>query len=61
MLTLNIKGFTRYNDALLRGITIEDTPEEIAEIVMQQEIVSYCTDRGCVSFDTSAIDIGDFL
>lgn len=60
MLTLNTKGFKRYNAALLRGIEINDTPEEIAEIVLQQEIVSYCTSRGCVSFDTSAIDTNDY-
>lgn len=37
--------------AINKGIDIGDTLAEIAEIVMEQDIVSYCNENGCVSFD----------
>ena len=36
--------------ALEKGIPV-DTVEEIIKIVLDQEIVSYCTENGTVSFD----------
>ena len=34
----------------------EDNPQIIAEIVMEQEIVSFCSKNGTVSFDINDID-----
>lgn len=37
----------------------EDNPQIIAEIVLEQEIVSFCSKNGTVSFDINDIDFGE--
>ena len=37
-----------------QGLT-NDTEQDIIAIVLEQEIVSYCTEKGCVSFDINDI------
>lgn len=39
-----------------------DTEQEICEIIAEQEIVSYCTADGCVSFDVNdvVLESGDY-
>lgn len=54
---MNEFNFTReateaHQYALEKGIT-SDTEQEIIDIVLEQEIVSYCTSKGCVSFDVN--------
>lgn len=44
------KAYETYLNALSKGLT-KDTEEEIIQIILEQEIVSYCTSKGCVSFD----------
>ena len=39
-----------YDWAFDLGI-VDDTVDKIVEIVLDQEIVSYCSDKGTVSFD----------
>ena len=54
--TLNKDAKKAYFKALKQGI-VEDSIEEIVAIVEIQEIVSYCTSKGCVSFDDSDLEI----
>lgn len=42
--------------AFAEAIT-EDTPEDIWHIVEEQEIVSYCTSKGSVSFDADDFSV----
>jgi hypothetical protein len=49
-MTFTAKAIEAYEWAAAKGI-VSDTINEIIEIVMEQEIVSYCTSEGCVSFD----------
>ena len=44
------KAYERYLNAKEKGI-VTDTEQEIIDIIYEQEIVSYCTSKGCVSFD----------
>ena len=52
---LNRKAFERYINACEKGILTHDaetaTEQEIINTILEQEIVSYCTSEGCVSFD----------
>ena len=43
--------------ALQKGIPV-DQVDEIIKIVLDQEIVSYCTENGTVSFDYLDVDMG---
>jgi hypothetical protein len=43
--------------ALQKGIPV-DSVDEIIKIVLDQEIVSYCTENGTVSFDYLDVDMG---
>lgn len=45
------EAMDRLKWAINKGIDIGDTLAEIAEIVMEQDIVTYCNENGCVSFD----------
>lgn len=47
---LNREALEAYDWAFDLGI-VDDTVEEIVQIVLDQEIVSYCSDKGTVSFD----------
>jgi len=53
-MTFTVKAIDAYIWAKEKGI-VSDTIDEIINIVMEQEIVSYCTSDGCVSFDTDDI------
>lgn len=50
MHTLNEKAMESWNWANERGINV-DPVKDIVEILYDQEIVSYCNQNGCVSFD----------
>ena len=50
MYTLNEKAMDAWFWAQQKGIKV-DLIEEIVEILYDQEIVSYCNQNGCVSFD----------
>ena len=50
MYEFNRKAFEAYQYGVERGI-VSDTESEIINIILRQEIVSYCTSKGCVSFD----------
>lgn len=50
-MTLTQEAIERIEWANNKGITVDYTPEEIAEIIEEQEIVSFCTPKGTVSFD----------
>ena len=50
MYTLNEKAMDAWFWAQQKGINV-DLIEEIVEILHDQEIVSYCNQNGCVSFD----------
>lgn len=54
------KAYERYINAIERGILSrnaeEPTEQEIIEIILDQEIVSYCRSQGCVSFDINDIE-----
>ena len=52
MYEFNRKALEDYNNAVERGI-VTDRESEIISIILDQEIVSYCTSKGCVSFDYS--------
>ena len=43
--------------ALEKGIPV-DSVDEIIKIVLDQEIVTYCTENGSVSFDYLDVDMG---
>ena len=53
MYTLNYEGIQTLNYAIMKGIIDEgeETPETISKILMGQDIVSFCNENGCVSFD----------
>jgi transcriptional regulator CtsR len=50
MYTLNTAALETLQYAIDNNITT-DSKEEIIETILDQEIVSYCNHRGCVSFD----------
>jgi len=50
MYTLNETAIEAWNWAQEKGISV-DPVEEIIEVLYDQEIVSYCNQHGCVSFD----------
>ena len=52
MFELNRAALETHQSAIERGIEV-DSIEEIIEIVLEQEIVSYCNSNGCVSFDVN--------
>jgi len=47
-----------YGKGVVDG-TITDTVAEIIEIIMEQEIVSYCSEHGTYCFDTDDINMGE--
>jgi hypothetical protein len=47
---LDSVSYAAYIDGRDNG-TIRDTEEEIVRIIEEQEIVSYCSERGCYTFD----------
>jgi hypothetical protein len=49
-MTLNNKAIASYNKAFNQGI-VSDTIKEIVETLYNQEVVSYCTSEGCITFD----------
>jgi len=49
-MNLTNESLKALDQARVNGIC-EDTEQEIIDIVLEQEIVSYCTSKGCVSFD----------
>ncbi len=59
----NRDAFERYIRACEKGILTHnaetETEQEIIETVLKQEIVSFCSSKGCVSFDISDIE-GEF-
>ena len=52
MIAMTEKAADAWHWATAQGIT-DEQPSEIFETVMQQEIVSFCTSAGTVSFDTA--------
>ena len=50
IMELNKQAYIRLESAQEAGIC-KDSESEIVDIVLEQEIVSYCTSKGCVSFD----------
>ena len=52
------EALSAYSQGVADG-TITDTVAEIINIVMYQEIVSYCSKHGTYSFDGSDIIIGE--
>ena len=50
MYEFNRKAFEAHQYGVERGI-VSDSESEIISIILEQEIVSYCTSKGCVSFD----------
>ena len=53
-MTLNKAAVEAYVWAKEKGI-LSDTIDEIIDIVLDQEIVSYCSSNGTVSFDIDDI------
>lgn len=52
MYQLNRKALETLHSGYDRGIIEAHVSErEIVDIILQQEIVSYCTSKGCLSFD----------
>jgi hypothetical protein len=49
-MSLNAEALQAHEWALEKGIPV-DTVEEIIKIVLDQEIVTYCSQHGTVSFD----------
>ena len=47
---LDSVSYAAYIDGYENG-TIRDTEEELVRIIEEQEIVSYCSERGCYTFD----------
>ena len=47
---LDSVAFAAYEDGVENG-TIRDSEEDIVRIVLDQEVVSYCSERGCYTFD----------
>ena len=56
MLILNTKARQAFTRAKKKGIEITDTKKQIVDIVLEQEIVSYCNSKGCVSFDVNDLE-----
>jgi len=54
-LTLSKKATDAYI-GMKEKCKIGDTIDEIIKIIEQQEIVSYCTSKGCVSFDYTDVE-----
>ena len=52
------EALAAYNKGVADG-TITSTVTEMIEIILQQEIVSYCSENGTYSFDTYDIIIGE--
>ncbi len=57
MYTLNDSALKTLQYARDNNITT-DSKEEIIETILDQEIVSYCNYRGCVSFDIDDLLLG---
>ena len=49
-MTLNKEALASYNKAFNQGI-VSDTVKEIVETLNNQDVVSYCTSKGCITFD----------
>ncbi len=49
-ITLNNQAIAAYNKAFNQGI-VSDTIKEIIETLDNQDCVSYCTSKGCITFD----------
>jgi transcriptional regulator len=50
-MTLTQEAIERIYWANERGIKVDYTPQEIADIVYEQEIITFCSRNGSVSFD----------
>ena len=44
-----------YDKAFAKGI-VDDTVQEIIETIMEQEVVTYATERGSITFDVGDVD-----
>jgi hypothetical protein len=49
-ITLNNEAIAAYNKAFNQGI-VSDSIREIVETLDNQDCVSYCTSKGCITFD----------
>lgn len=49
-ITLNNEAIAAYNKAFNQGI-VSDSIKEIVETLDNQDCVSYCTSKGCITFD----------
>ena len=49
-ITLNNKAIAAYNKAFNQGI-VSDSIKEIVETLDNQDVVCYCTSKGCITFD----------
>ena len=56
MYQLNKKATDIFYEGIEKGI-IDETQEWIVDTVLDQEIVTFCTEHGCRSFDTSDIEL----
>jgi len=55
MKQFNRKALEAYQE-MKDKCNITDSEQEVIAIIEQQEIVSYCTSKGCVSFDYSDVE-----
>ena len=49
-LVLDSASFAAYKDGFDNG-TIKDTEAEVVATILEQEVVSYCSEKGCYTFD----------
>jgi len=49
-ITLNNEAIAAYNKAFNQGI-VSDSIKEIVETLDNQDVVCYCTSKGCITFD----------
>lgn len=56
MYQLNKKATDLYYENVIEKKIIDEPQEWIVKTILDQEIVSFCTSEGCVSFDTSDIE-----
>ena len=47
-----------YEKMVARGV-VDDSVEDIIELIIDQEVVSYATENGMITFDPADIDRGD--
>ena len=46
---------TAYDKMFALGV-VDDTVETIIELIMEQEVISYSTEKGTITFDPSDVD-----